>query len=131
MKKLAILIVSLSSLVLFSFILPPDGIKKIGKNLWEVSPKANFSAADRTNLENLIKKEYNLKDFRTTVNLDFKTNARGVWVLVKNHVGPNFVDKKLLAGEWKERQAEAMEGSAKEIKGILGKYTPDNKIDDK
>ena len=130
MKTLTILVVALSSLVLLSFVQPSKGIKKIGDNLWEISSDAKLSREDRTNLENLIKKEYNLKDFRTTVSLDFKGDVRKAWVLVNNHVGPNFVDKKILAGDWKNKIGDkAMAGSEVEIKKILMKYggTTDDK----
>ena len=124
MKKLAILIVCLSSLVLVSFMSPPDGIKKVGLNLWEVSPNAKFSDVDRANLENLIKKEYNIKDFKTITRLDFKGDSRKQWWVFKQTVGPDWINQRIVTGDSK---LKVMAGSVDDMKAILGKYTSDTK----
>ena len=129
MKKLAILFVALSSLVLISFMPPPDGIKKIGANLWEISPKAKLSRADATALENIIKKEYNIKDFKTTVSLDFKGDARkGWWVLHQKWNADRFTESAITGDH--DKPTKPIE-AINLIHAILVKYTPDPKNDPK
>lgn len=125
MKKLSLLTLAVSSLMLFSFFLQDKGIKKINDHLWEVSSKAKFADADKQSLQAVVKKEYGIKDFKTAQSLEFKNASKAkkvkVWVLVNNTIGPAWVSTKVAVGDVTKKVNE-IPASATEMMAILGNY---------
>lgn len=122
MKKLAFFTFAFACLMLFSFIRPDKGIKKIGNNLWEVTTTAEMAADDQTRLKELIQKEYDLKDFKTERTLEYKNQAGRWWVITNKKWCTNFFTEKAIAGE--SRDPKRISASQQEIADILQKYTP-------
>ncbi len=122
MKKLALLTLSVSSLMLFSFYRSDKGIRKLSDKLWEVTSTQSMSAQDQKQFNALIQKEYGLKDFKTERTLEFKTQAAKWWAVTNKKWGPTFFKEKAVAGEGKEKMVLA--GQHDQLAKILEKYAP-------
>ena len=120
MKKVSILMLAVLSLTLFSFIAGPgDGISKTAEHIYTVSPiaKSKVNQADQSALVNLIKKEYNLTDADMKKGVVLNSLERkGFWV-VDTHIGPNWIDKRVVYDALRSNG-----GQVKEMEAILAKY---------
>lgn len=120
MKKLILLTLCVSSLTLFSFFQQQPKIKKIDQDHWNIPQGAKFADADKMAMQDIIRKEYGIKDFSTVQTLEYKSSAKGIWILVNKHVGPSWVTEKIAGG----KDSKMSSPSVKELSSILNKYAP-------
>jgi hypothetical protein len=123
MKKLSLLTLCVSSIMLFSFCKVDKGIRKINDSLWEVRSMRSMSTSDQALFADLIKKEYGLKDFKTVRILEFKGEAGKWWAVTNKKWCWTVFNEKAVAGEGKDKKALSV--SQTEMANLLQKYTSD------
>lgn len=123
MKKFILPVLLISGLTLFSFTNPTEGgVRKIGKQLYEVEANTKFSESHKRTLNEIIVREYKLTDAQlrqaqTEEGIELSFLAKG-WIFKKKFSFMSMFDEQLIV--WQEPSEPSKQ--IEEIERILEAY---------